>query len=339
MARNDKPFTSSCAANRLETVLVGTALDDDSDAVVRVALAAARAAGARLHVVHAIEIEPVEMALDPMWLTGELVEEITAERRRALAAQLTRLAAGQEIASSSVVRGEAYRVLLDAAQSARAGLIVVGAARAMGTLGRLLGSTADRLLRKSSRPLLVVRGRLALPPERVLAPVDLAPLSLDALRYGLHLLRQTGDGAPARLTALHVLDPAAHPTLRHRQMSPAELDAAEDAARAALTAVAADCRALEPVAVEAALRSGDPSSQILAAAEEAGADLLLMGTHSRSPLDRLLLGSVAAQVVREAHCSVLAVPPEAALGAALAEAVVAGTEPAFSSPSALVAVR
>ncbi len=338
MSRNDKPRASSCAANRLETILVGSALDDGSDAVVRVALQAARAAGTRLHVVHAVEIAPSEMAIDPMWLTGELVAEITEERRRQLAAQLARLGAGAEVAGTSVVRGKAYRVLLDAAQACEAGFVVVGAARSCGTFGRLLGSTADRLLRKASWPLLVVRGELALPPRRVLAPVDFAPLSVDALRCGLRLLRQTGGGAPARLTALHVLDPLARPARRQWQMSPAELDAAEDAARAALAAVASGCRALEPVAVEPALRYGDPTTQILAAAEESGADLLLMGTHSRPPLDRVLLGSVAAQVVREVRCSVLAVPPEAALGAALAEAVVAGTEPAFSSAPDLVAV-
>jgi nucleotide-binding universal stress UspA family protein len=337
MFRNDKPYASSCAATRLETILVGSALDDGSDAVVRVALQAARAAGASLHVVHAVEIEPAAMVIDPMWLTGELVAEVTEERRRKLAAQLARLGAGAEVAQTSVVRGEAYRALLDAAQACGAELVVVGAARSTGTFGRLFGSTADRLLRKASWPVLVVRGELALPPARVLAPVDFEPLAVDALLCGLSLLRQTGSGAPVKLTALHVLDLGARPVPRQRQVSPAELDAAEDAARAALASVAAGCRALEPVAVEPALRYGDPSTQIIAAAEETGADLLLMGTHSRRPLDRLLLGSVAAQVVRQAPCSVLAVPPEAALGAAMAEAVVAGTEPAFSSASDLVA--
>jgi nucleotide-binding universal stress UspA family protein len=337
MSRNDNSRASSCAASRLETILVGSALDDGSDAVVRVALQAARAAGASLHVVHAVEIETAEMVVDPMWLTGELIAEVTEERRRKLAAQLAQLGAGAEVARTSVVRGEAYRVLLDAAQACRAGLVVVGAARSTGTFGRLFGSTADRLLRQAAWPVLVVRGELALPPARVLAPVDFEPLDVDALLCGLRLLRQTGGGGAAKLTALHVIDPAACPTPRHRQPSPADLDAAEAAARAALASVAAGCRALEPVAVEPALRYGDPSTQILAAAEEAGADLLLMGTHSRRPLDRLLLGSVAAQVVRQAPCSVLAVPPDAALGAALAEAVVAGTEPAFSSASDLVA--
>jgi len=333
MPRNDKPDASSGAATRLETILVGSALDDASDAVVRIAMQAARAAGARLHVVHAVEIEPAEMVIDPMWLTGELIAEVTEERRRKLAAQLARLGAGAEVARTSVVRGEAYRALLDAAQVCEADLVVVGAARSGGTFGRLLGSTADHLLRKAAWPLLVVRGELVLPPARVLAPVDFEPLAVDALLCGLRLLRQTGGGAPAKLTALHVLDLGARPARRHRQVSPAELDAAEDAAQAAMASVAAGCRALESVAVEPALRYGDPSTQILAAAEETGADLLLMGTHSRRPLDRLLLGSVAAQVVRQARCSVLAVPPEAALGAAMAEAVVAATEPAFSSAS------
>jgi universal stress protein A len=50
---------------------------------------------------------------------------------------------------------------------------------------------------------------------------------------------------------------------------------------------------------------GDPAEMILRVAEEVHADLIVMGTHGRTGLSRLLMGSVAEQVVRRAPCPVL----------------------------------
>ncbi len=52
---------------------------------------------------------------------------------------------------------------------------------------------------------------------------------------------------------------------------------------------------------------GDPATEIVRHATEAGMDLIVMGTHGRTGLERLLMGSVAEKVMREAPCSVLVV--------------------------------
>jgi nucleotide-binding universal stress UspA family protein len=52
---------------------------------------------------------------------------------------------------------------------------------------------------------------------------------------------------------------------------------------------------------------GDPATEIVRYAAEAGIDLIVMGTHGRTGLERLLMGSVAEKVMREAKCSVLVV--------------------------------
>jgi nucleotide-binding universal stress UspA family protein len=58
------------------------------------------------------------------------------------------------------------------------------------------------------------------------------------------------------------------------------------------------------------LRVGGAWQEIVGAATEEHADLIVMGTHGRTGLDRLLLGSVAEHVVRRAPCPVLTVPPD-----------------------------
>lgn len=61
------------------------------------------------------------------------------------------------------------------------------------------------------------------------------------------------------------------------------------------------------VTIELLLREGDPAREITRAAQDAGCGLIVMATHGRTGLDRLLMGSVAEQVMRTAPCPVLIV--------------------------------
>jgi len=69
----------------------------------------------------------------------------------------------------------------------------------------------------------------------------------------------------------------------------------------------ADAGRHDGVSVETSLRTGVPHAEIVAAAREMRADLIVVGTHGRGGLDRVLLGSVAERVLRLAPCPVLAV--------------------------------
>jgi nucleotide-binding universal stress UspA family protein len=61
------------------------------------------------------------------------------------------------------------------------------------------------------------------------------------------------------------------------------------------------------VRVEHRLEEGDTATQILRVAQETGCDMIVLGTHGRTGLGRLLMGSVAEQVLRMAPCPVLTV--------------------------------
>ena len=61
------------------------------------------------------------------------------------------------------------------------------------------------------------------------------------------------------------------------------------------------------IAVRHVLLDGDPATQIVRFASASGIDLIVMGTHGRTERERLLLGSVAEKVLRDATCSVLVV--------------------------------
>src|SRR5579864_801673 len=166
-------------------VLIGTSLNEASHQVVRNGVRIARAAGAKIHLVHAYDLT---MLYSGAGMGGgvylpELIEAESAIRLQRLEDQAWRLGIERdELAGLTAVEGVPHRVLAETAASVGAGLIVVGAAESWGRLSKLLGSTADRVVRAAACPVLAVRGELELPPRRVLLAVDLSPASGDAMR-------------------------------------------------------------------------------------------------------------------------------------------------------------
>lgn len=307
----------ACTHRPLRTVLVGTSLGEESDQVVRAGLGVARAANARVYLVHASPIEPLPVGFDvgavPI-LEQERIEQCTGELRR----QVERLGLGEsDLAGSIVLAGAPHRILTDTAQDLEAGLIVVGATGSGPFSAELLGSTADRVVRKAPCPVLVVRDGLPVPPRRVLAPVDLSPLSGAAFRCGLHLLAQIASPEDVQVQAVYALSFLDSLAFREKAggvpLAETEALAAEDLRRFVL-----EHRPGVPFPVETATLAGEAREAILKTLGESPADLLILGTHGRGGWDRLILGSVASTVTRKAPCSVLLISPEAAVGEGLA---------------------
>jgi nucleotide-binding universal stress UspA family protein len=312
----------------LHLVLVGTSLEAESDAVVRAGLAVARASKAQVHLIHAAPSQhPLGRYPEGAALT-DIQGEIDA-REAELRRQIERLGIQpEELAGADVHTGAPYRILVEATRNLRAGLIVIGAT-GIGPVGaELLGSTAERVLRKAVVPVLVVRGELAVPLHRVLAPVDLSTLSADAFHCGLNVLCQIA--APdVQVKTLYAVGLLAALAGRKDESFEAAARHAEGAAREELRRFLLENRPEVQVHMEPAVVRGEARQEILDELGKSPADLVLLGTHGRGGLDRLVLGSVAATVARKAPCSVLMVSPDAAMAEGIAEAVATHFAPAF----------
>jgi len=321
-----------CPNRPLRTVLIGTSLEAESDGVVRSGLAVARAAGARVQLLHAVAGGP-QLPGPETGLGADFTEVLVSECKERLQAQLARLGvSAAELAGAEVLAGEPHRVLIDAALAAGADLIVVGATGSGPLAAELLGSTADRVLRKAACPVLVVRGELPVPPRRVLAPVDLSTLSGDAFRCGLDLLAQLAKGEKIEIRAIYALsfmDSLARQRREAMEISPeeAERNSGEELRRFVLA-----CSVGPNLALETAVLPGEARFEILHELSAHPVDLVVLGTHGRGGFDRLMLGSVASKVARKAPCSVLMISPDAALAESIAEAVSARTTPAWHHP-------
>ncbi len=140
--------------------------------------------------------------------------------------------------------------------------------------------------------------------ETIVCPVDFSDYSHHALRYALSLAKLF----EARLVLLHVVEMPFLPSYSMAGVPDLSMpvEELEENAREHLEEELEQCRAEHPD-VEAEVLIGTPFVEIIDFAREAGADLIVMGTHGRSGLRQLLIGSVAERVVRKAPCPVLTV--------------------------------
>jgi len=150
--------------------------------------------------------------------------------------------------------------------------------------------------------------------RRILVATDFAESAERALACAVQLARRHG----AELVLVHVyMDLPAYPEITAGQVE-AIYEEQRAWIEAALERRARAARG-EGLLARAVLRTGPAASTIAETAKDEGADLLVVGTHGRSGLDRLILGSVAERVVRLASCPVLVVKSaEAAARADLA---------------------
>jgi nucleotide-binding universal stress UspA family protein len=133
--------------------------------------------------------------------------------------------------------------------------------------------------------------------KRILVPVDFSEASLEALEHALDLAKTyTADIVLMNaIEPIHYPDPAAMFLADQKAFARAELDRlAEKLAR-------------RQVACRTILRVGPPHAEIVKAATDDHADMIVMSTHGRTGFSHLMMGSVAEKVVRASACPVLTV--------------------------------
>jgi nucleotide-binding universal stress UspA family protein len=142
--------------------------------------------------------------------------------------------------------------------------------------------------------------------KKILCPIDFSPGSQQAMRIAVRLANERD----VELMLLHswYLPPVA---FAGEYMYPADVvQQLSDDARRGLEIAVAEARRLGARRVASKLLTGMPWQQIVDAARESAFALIVIGTHGRSGLTRVLLGSVAEMVVRHAPCPVLTVRPD-----------------------------
>ena len=214
--------------------------------------------------------------------------------------------------TTRVATGIPSEEVIAAAQAEDSDLIVVGTRGKTGLAHVLLGSTAERVIRGASCPVLTVRMEPAdiedtsvlsrpVTLERILVPVDFSDCSLDALGYAAVVAQQ----AKASLMLLHVLEPVSYGLDFTLGQSKARHADAETWTKRLEELVSSHQH--PTMQVESRLRGGFPADSILDSSKILPCDLIVMGTHGRRGISHTISGSVAEAVLRKALCPVITV--------------------------------
>jgi nucleotide-binding universal stress UspA family protein len=207
---------------------------------------------------------------------------------------------------SKLLRGEPYVELIRHARDTGASLIVVGCKGAGASPGKVLGRTAARLARMADTPLLAVRNPARGAYRRPLVALPLDPSARRLIRLAERLSAAAARPLPA-IRTYHVPFPGLIDAGSERDPSPYHEEfraRAQKELRAQLASLARHGVKVRPL-----LRPGDPRATILAEAARLKADLIALGTHARSGLAHMLLGSVAEWVLVNASADVLVARP------------------------------
>jgi nucleotide-binding universal stress UspA family protein len=292
---------------QLKRIIVGHDLGVDGEVALRSAAALAHRCGAALRLVHVVEpLDAYQRISHPLTspFTVEEIAQKTGAKLRALAGgpDLARLQAEYEVR-----RGKPFVELIIAARAWSADLIVVGGSSR--TEEPFLGSTSERILRKALVPVMVAKKPLTFEAKTFLVPTDFSACAKKAAEGALMLAKSFS----ARVIFFHALDLAPSYSVAYAHElgvsvlipppAPEEIEPEWEAFLSGLP--------LTNVDWEKSSEEGQAATAIVHQAEHVRADMIAIGTHGRSGLPHVLLGSVAEKVVRAASCPVLTIKPDA----------------------------
>ena len=279
----------------MKKILMATDLTSRSDRALQRAIALARDFGSELKIVHVVD----ETFLEAITLKHE------AAARAAIDDQLRALPLTKDVAiSTEVIRGQDFADILQAATHFGAELVVLGIHRHT-TREMFRGTTAERVVRHGSQPVLVVKDAVGGSYRRALVPVDLSPHARAAMATAARLVPR-GE--------VHLIHAAYRPYTVYlgRDMQNQLIRDERARIKAELTSLMEElCAGLgsEAPSFTTLLREGDVRGVIREQVTTVKPDLVVVGTHGRTGLANAIIGSVAEDLLPDAPVDVLAVKP------------------------------
>jgi nucleotide-binding universal stress UspA family protein len=291
---------------KLSRIIVGHDLGAGGEVALQSAAVLAKRCSAALRVVHVVEPLDSYQRLSHPFTSPYPLEEI-AEKT---GAKLKELVAGAELAGVEaeyeVRTGKPFVELIVAQRAWLADLIVV--AGASQPEEPFFASTTERLMRKAAAPVMVAKSRLRAEAKTFLVATDFSAGARQAAEEALML----AESFHGRVVFLHVFDQPSYTVTYVHELgvslpaSPPRPEQIEPEWEAFLSGLP-----LEEVEWEKSTAEGRAAGAIALKADSINADVIVMGTHGRSGLPHILLGSVAEKVARTASRPVLTIRPEA----------------------------
>jgi nucleotide-binding universal stress UspA family protein len=202
--------------------------------------------------------------------------------------------------------GKHFDEIIHVANKKNVNLIMIGAGEKIKKDLFKLGTTAEKLVRRSDKPVLVLKKNSDLKSvKRILCPVDFSVESRLALNNAINIARRYN----AKLYILNVSEPInlSYKELKLKWKDINELNRKD--LEVEMSSFLKDFNLID-VKWESFVKTGDPSQKILKLIKKKETDLLVMGSSGKSSIHRMIMGSVTEKVIREVPCSFLTLKTE-----------------------------
>jgi len=271
-----------CPTARLEKLLVPTDGSKFSEAAVREAIGLAKTCGSKLYVISVVEVNPEFEATAPA-----LVEKMEKETRQYLDT-VKKNAFSEGIDCEIIVHEgeEPYQYIVDEAKKNKAEIIIMGRHGRTGLKRLMMGSVTAKVIGHAPCKVLVVPKTATIAYKKILVATDGSKYSEAASLEAIGIAKRTG----SNLIILSVATKNANLPAAKKSVDKVRQVAEK-----------------EGLKVETLTPKGTPYQVIVNTAERKNTDLIVVGSHGRTGLEKLLMGSVTERVIGHAGCAVLVV--------------------------------
>lgn len=290
---------------RLDRLLAATDLSAPSRHAVDRGFRIAATTGASYSVMHAIELDAIDALRE--WIgegSAEVKRQLENQARESMSHVLNDAAHNQGVSANAlIVSGSSVDAIARRADAMNADLLILGVRGEDYLRHLIIGSTASRLLRKTTRHhVLVVKQAPYAAYRRLLIPVDFSPVSAKSIKLA-RLLAPDAD-----IVLLHAFDVPFEGKLSFAGVDDEVIGRYRVAARNdAMWRMRhlADMAGLEAGSYTPVVLRGDASQQAIIQEQELDCDLIVMGKHGKNVTEELLLGSSTQRVLEQSQCDVL----------------------------------
>ncbi len=212
---------------------------------------------------------------------------------------------GIKTGDSIIEIGSFYDKISLTADNINANMIIIGSAEKLKNDAFKLGLTAEKIIRKSDKPVWVIKEGTPLNVRNILCPVDFSTHSRRALKNAITIARRL----KSKLTILNVC--------KEVSVGPFKLNIDLDKENKRVMSehvIKLDsflkAFTLTDLNWDKKIYKGDPATKILKTISKEKTDLLIIGTTGKSALSKMIMGSVTEKVIREVRCSFITVKSE-----------------------------
>lgn len=291
----------TCPTKKIENLLLSTDGSEFSEGAVREAINLAKTCSSRLFALSVVETNPEYETLAPQLVEKEI------EKARAYLEAVRERAAKENVNCEIVIhQGEdSYRYIVDEAAKRHAEMIIMGRRGRTGLKRLMMGSVTAKVIGHAPCNVLVVPRAARVEMKKLLVATDGSRHSETAAMEAVGIAKRCG----AKLTVISVVpsESVSPFDIVHSEMQRELITEKEQRAAECNITNIKDIAEKEGINVEGLIAEGKPYEAIVNTATEKNIDLIVVGSHGRTGLEKLLMGSVTERVIGLAPCAVLVV--------------------------------